>query len=94
MTAEHTASSLRYLLLANDHSRLATRCLPRTPDCLLLAHPHQMLTVIAMHFDMASIRRELKDGLYHPIAVAVASWIVQATRLDETRRNSTGLDEP
>ena len=36
-----------------------------------------MVTIFAEYFTAVSIRREVKDGMYHPAAAAIASWIVQ-----------------
>ena len=36
-----------------------------------------MVTVFAEYFTVVSIRREVKDGMYHPAAAAIASWIIQ-----------------
>jgi len=36
-----------------------------------------MVTVFAENFTAACIRREVKDGMYHPVAAALASWVIQ-----------------
>lgn len=37
-----------------------------------------LLSVFIYFYEWLSIRREVRDGMYHPAAAAIASWIVQA----------------
>ena len=36
-----------------------------------------LVSVYQYYFQWRSIQREVKDGMYHPLAAAIASWIVQ-----------------
>ena len=45
--------------------------------CLGIPAQFMMVTVFSESFIANSIRREVKDGMYHPAAAAIASWIVQ-----------------
>lgn len=45
--------------------------------CLGIPTQFMIVTVFAESFIATSIRQEVKDGMYHPVAAAVASWIVQ-----------------
>jgi len=35
-----------------------------------------LLYVAQMHFEWLSLQREVKDGMYHPVAAAIASWVI------------------
>ena len=45
--------------------------------CLGIPAQFMMVTVFSESFIASSIKREVKDGMYHPAAAAIASWIVQ-----------------
>ena len=37
-----------------------------------------MVTIFSEFYIARSVKREVKDGMYHPTAAAIASWVVQA----------------
>ena len=37
-----------------------------------------LVSVFVYHYEWLSLRREVKDGMYHPAAAALSSWFVQA----------------
>ena len=45
-----------------------------------LGLPTQLIivTVFQYYQQWVSLKKEVKDGMYHPVAAAVASWVVQA----------------